>query len=136
MKSLPDEAIAKHIEHARKGNIYGAMHLYPIDGAVHTRRPDDTAWSHRDATWSMVIVGLSPEAADVDPIRTWARNYQQAVHPYDLAGAYPNFMMDDEGDARVRASFGPNHARLAAIKAKYDPENLFRVNHNIQPAAH
>ena len=52
-----------------------------------------------------------------------------------VAGAYPNFMMDDEGEARVRAAYGPNYERLAAAKKRYDPTNLFRVNQNIQPAA-
>jgi hypothetical protein len=49
------------------------------------------------------------------------------VHPFDLGGAYPNFMMDDEGDARLKASYGVNYARLAAVKSKYDSANLFRV---------
>ena len=57
------------------------------------------------------------------------------MHPFDLAGAYPNFMMDDEGDGRIRASYGDNYPRLAAIKLKYDKANLFRVNQNIKPTA-
>ena len=56
------------------------------------------------------------------------------MHPFDLAGAYPNFMMDDEGEARVKAAFGDNYERLTALKKKYDPANLFRVNHNIRPS--
>jgi hypothetical protein len=135
VKTLPDEAIAAHVAEARKANVFSAMHLYPIDGAVHRKQPGDTAWNTRDATWSMVIVGLSPEASDVPAIRDWAKGYWSAVHPHNLAGAYPNFMMDDEGDARVRASFGANHARLASLKHKYDPANLYKVNHKIAPAA-
>src|SRR5690606_37358751 len=69
VKTLPDEAIAAHIDNASRANIFSAMHLYPIDGAVHARRPEDTAWSTRDAVWSLVIVGLSPEAADRTAIR-------------------------------------------------------------------
>jgi Berberine and berberine like len=56
------------------------------------------------------------------------------VHPFDLGG-YPNFMMDDESDARLKATYGGNYARLAAVKSKYDSANLFRVNQNIKPAA-
>ena len=52
-----------------------------------------------------------------------------------MEGGYVNFMMDDEGDRRVQATYGSNYARLASVKAKYDPENLFRVNQNIQPKA-
>jgi len=57
------------------------------------------------------------------------------VHPFDLGGAYPNFIMDDEGDARLKATYGDNYARLAAVKSRYDGANLFRVNQNIEPAA-
>ena len=56
------------------------------------------------------------------------------MHPFNLAGAYPYFMMDDEGEGRVKAAFGENYDRLAGMKKKYDPANLFRVNHNIRPA--
>ena len=57
------------------------------------------------------------------------------MHPFDRDGAYPNFMMGDEGEARVRASYGDNYPRLAALKRKFDPANLFRINHNIRPAS-
>lgn len=111
------------------------MHLYPIDGAVHRRQKDETAWNTRDATWSMVIIGVDTDAANMPKVRQWAHDYWEAVHPYNLGGAYPNFMMDDEGESRLRATYGDNYERLRKIKAKYDPENLFRVNHNIRPAA-
>jgi hypothetical protein len=57
------------------------------------------------------------------------------VHPFNLGGAYVNFMMDDENEGRIQASYGPNYPRLAEIKRKYNPNNLFRVNQNIRPAA-
>ena len=83
----------------------------------------------------MVIAGIDPDPAMAPALKTWATDYWKAVHRYDLPGAYPNFMMDDEGEERVRASFGDNYARLARLKAKFDPRNLFRVNQNIRPAA-
>lgn len=133
---LPDEAIEAHVAQAAKapGDL-SLMHLYPINGAVHRVGADETAWSARGATWSMVIAGIDPDPAGVPAIRKWAREYWEAVHPFNGNGAYVNFMMDDEGEARVRASYGANHERLAAIKARYDPANLFRVNQNIRPAA-
>jgi FAD/FMN-containing dehydrogenase len=134
VKELPDAAIDAHIENAGKAHVFSAMHLYPIDGAVRRKATGDTAWSTRDATWSMVIAGIDPDPANAAHIKRWASDYWKAVHPFNLAGAYPNFMMDDEGEARVRDSFGPNYARLAALKATYDPGNLFHVNHNIRPA--
>ena len=56
------------------------------------------------------------------------------MHPFNPGAGYSNFMMDDEGAARVKATYGENYDRLAAIKKKYDPANLFRVNQNIRPA--
>jgi len=68
-------------------------------------------------------------------LKTWGRGYWKAVHPFNLAGAYVNFLMDDEIDGRVQASYGANYPKLAGVKKKYDPRNLFRVNQNIRPAA-
>ncbi len=82
-----------------------------------------------------MIVGVDSAPLTAPALKQWARDYWEAVHPFDLGGAYPNFMMDDEGEARLKASFGDNYPRLAALKKKYDPANLFRVNHNIRPAA-
>jgi hypothetical protein len=136
VKSLPDEAIDKHIAWAAKApSDLCLMHLYPIDGAVHRVAQDATAWSARDATWSMVIAGIDSNPNGADALKTWGRAYWNAVHPFNLDAGYVNFMMDDEADGRVRAAYGGNYRRLASIKAKYDPKNLFRVNQNIQPAA-
>jgi FAD/FMN-containing dehydrogenase len=134
VKDLPDAAIDVHLQHAAAvPTPISAMHLYPIDGAVGRRQSDETAWNMRDATWSMVIVGVGNEPAQAPALQRWATEYWKAVHPHNLAGAYPNFMMDDEGEARIRATFGDNYPRLAALKAKYDPQNLFRINQNIRP---
>ena len=135
VKTLPDAAIDAHLEQAAKTpSELSLMHLYPIDGAVHRMGGDETAWNCRDATWSMVIAGIDPNPQKAGPVTRWTKAYWEAVHPFDLGGAYPNFMMDDEGDARLKATYGNNYARLAAMKKKYDPANLFRVNQNIRPA--
>ncbi|WP_209428014.1 FAD-binding oxidoreductase [Pararhodobacter sp. SW119] len=134
---LPDEAIEVHIAQAQKApSELSLMHLYPIDGAVRRIGPGETAWNARDATWSMVIAGIDLDPAKAAELTQWARDYWKAVHKFNREGGYINFMMDDEGEARVRASYGDNYARLADVKAKYDPENLFRVNQNIRPAVH
>jgi FAD/FMN-containing dehydrogenase len=136
VKDLSDEAIAKHIEYAGKAlTEASAMHLYPIDGAVHRRAKGAAAWNTRDAVWSMVIIGVDTDAARMPAVKQWARDYWEAVHPYNLGGGYLNFMMDDETESRLRATYGDNYERLAHLKAKYDPGNLFRVNHNIRPTA-
>ncbi len=135
VRTLPDEAIDAHIEHAAKiPTDLSMMHLYPIDGAAHRVGEQETAWSARDATWSMVISGVDPDPARAAAITRWAKDYWAAVHAFSMNGGYSNFMMDDEGEARVRAAYGDNYARLAAIKRKYDPDNLFHVNQNIRPA--
>jgi hypothetical protein len=135
VKDLPDAAIEAHLAHAAKlPTALSGMHLYPIDGAVHQRKADATAWNCRDATWSMAIVGVDPDPAKAPTLKQWTRDYWAAVHPFDLGGAYPNFMMEDEGEARLKATFGDNYQRLAAVKKGYDPDNLFRVNQNIRPA--
>ena len=77
------------------------------------------------------MVGVSKDPADKERITNWTRAYFDALHPYSAGGAYVNFMMD-EGDERVRATYREHYPRLAAIKAKYDPTNLFRVNQNIK----
>jgi len=136
VKELPDAAIEAHLAHAAKlPSVLSGMHLYPVDGAARRQKKDATAWGHRDVAWSMVIYGVDPDPAMAPNLRNWAQAYWKAVHPFDLEGAYPNFMMDDEGEARVRAAYGGNYERLSVLKKKYDPENLFRVNQNIYPVA-
>jgi len=133
VKELPDEAIEVHIEHASKAPVgLSLMHLYPINGAVHDTDSNAMAWSCRDANWSMVIAGIDPEPENAATVTQWARDYWEAVHPYNASGAYINFMME-EGDERVQATYGHNYPRLAQIKTQYDPENFFRVNQNIRP---
>ena len=134
VKSLPDEAIDTHIAQAAKApSELSLMHLYPIDGAVHRVPKEATAWTAREATWSMVIAGIDSDAKQADALKTWGREYWKTIHPFNLEGAYVNFMMDDEAAGRVQATYGDNYKRLASVKAKYDPKNLFRVNQNIQP---
>jgi len=134
-KELSDAAIEKHLEHASLLPTWqSTMHLYPVNGKVNRVGETDTAFAHRDAVWSGVIVGVDPDPANRDRIVSWARNYYDAVHRFGAGGGYLNFMME-EGEERIRASYRANYDRLAAVKAKYDPDNFFRVNQNIRPAA-
>jgi hypothetical protein len=136
VKELGDDAIALHIHHGSElPTLHSTMHLYPINGAVHRTTKDETPWSFRDAVWSEVIVGVDPDPANQNRITAWAKSYWQALHPYGAGAAYVNFMMDNEGEDRIRATYGDNYERLARVKAKYDPDNFFRVNQNIRPSA-
>ncbi len=133
---ISDEAVARHLEFAETMPTWqSGMHLYPIDGATHGVRAGETAFSFRDATWSMVMAGIDPDPARAEELRDWATAYWQALHPHTMGGAYVNFMMD-EGHQRVRATYRDNYDRLAGIKLRYDPDNLFHVNQNIEPSSH
>jgi FAD/FMN-containing dehydrogenase len=132
--TLSDEAIDKHFEEGMKLPTWqSTMHLYPIDGAAAKVKNSATPWAYRDAKWSSVIVGVDGDPANKEKITTWAKDYWNALHPHSAPGAYVNFMMDGEGEDRVKASYGKNYARLVKIKRKYDPTNFFRVNQNIKP---
>jgi hypothetical protein len=134
VQELTDEAIDVHVEHAAAApSELSLMHLYPIDGAPQRVGPDETAWRFRDATWSMVIAGIDHDPGKAGALTTWAQDYWEAVHPHTMGGAYVNFMMD-EGEDRVRATYGDNYERLADVKGQYDPANLFHVNQNIRSA--
>lgn len=132
VRELTDEAIAEHRNFAMVPTMHSTMHLYPINGAVHRVGKDETAWSYRDANWSMVIAGVDPEPSRVKDITDWSRSYWEALHPHSGGAAYVNFMME-EGRDRVRATYGDNYERLQRVKARYDPDNFFHVNHNIEP---
>jgi hypothetical protein len=135
VESIPDEAVEKHAEFGEKMPTWKCtMHMYPIDGAAHRVGPTETAWGYRNANWGSVFAGVDPDPANVDAISAWSKEYYEALHPFSAGGAYVNMMME-EGQDRVEAAYGENYARLAQIKAKYDPDNLFHVNQNIRPAS-
>jgi len=134
VSELSDEAIKLHMKYGSElPSLLSTMHIYPIDGAPQRVGKKDTAFSYREAKWSMVIAGIDPDPANKDRITKWAKTYWEALHPYSAGGAYVNFMME-EGQNRVEATYRDNYKRLSQIKRKYDPTNLFRVNQNIPPA--
>jgi hypothetical protein len=136
VNQLGDEAIALHIKHGSQlPTLHSTMHLYPVNGAAHKAGQNDTPWSHRKAVWSEVIVGVDPDPANKERITSWAKEYWEALHPFGAGGGYVNFMMEGEGEDRIRATYEGNFDKLVQIKAKYDPDNFFRVNQNIRPDA-
>jgi FAD/FMN-containing dehydrogenase len=133
VKEISDQAIEQHMKYgAQLPTGHSAMHLYPINGAASRVGKNDTAWSYRDANFVEVIVGVDPDPANNPKMIQWARDYWEALHPYSAGGAYVNMMMD-EGEERIKAAYRDNYPKLAAVKAKYDPDNLFHVNQNIKP---
>jgi FAD/FMN-containing dehydrogenase len=131
---ISDEAIDVHLKYgAQLPTGHSTMHMYPIDGAASRVPADATAFAYRDGGWAGVIVGVDPDPANADRITQWARDYWQELHPTSAGGAYINFMMA-EGEDRIRASYRGNYERLAEVKRRYDPDNVFHVNQNIAPA--
>ncbi len=135
VRELTPAAIEAHVHHGPLvPSVHSTMHLYPLDGAVQRVSADATAFAHRDSRYVAVIVGMWPDPADNEANTRWVRDYWQAIHPHSEEGGYVNFMAgDDQG--RIRANYGANYDRLAAVKATYDPHNLFHLNQNVTPAA-
>ncbi len=132
-KDLNEKAIDLHVKYsAQLPTMHSTMHIYPINGAAHRVSTGDTAFSFRDANFAEVIVGVDPDPANNERMIQWARDYWMTLHPYSAGGGYINMMMD-EGTENVKAAYRDNYARLAQIKATYDPSNLFHVNQNIAP---
>lgn len=130
---IPDEAIAVNKKWAERMPTWKCgVHIYNADGAAALVGNAETAWAYRHAKWVQVIVGVDPDPANALALRDWTVGYSDELRPYTLGAGYVNMMMDD-GQDRVRASYGDNYERLARVKAKYDPENVFSVNQNIRP---
>jgi hypothetical protein len=132
-KELSDKAIDLHVKYGeRLPSGHSTMHLYPINGAAQKAKSGDMAFSFRDATFAEVIVGVDPDPANNPRLIQWCKDYWLALHPFSGGGGYINMMMD-EGEDNVKNSYRDNYGKLAQIKKKYDPTNLFRVNQNIKP---
>jgi FAD/FMN-containing dehydrogenase len=130
---LNDKAIDLHTKYgAQLPTMHSTMHIYPINGAAGRVGKNDTAFSFRDAKFAEVIVGVDPDPANNQRMIAWARDYWTALHPYSAGGSYVNMIMD-EGADMVKAAYRDNYARLAQVKATYDPTNLFHMNQNITP---
>jgi hypothetical protein len=133
VKDLPEAAIDVHAEYGMEmPTAMSMMHMYPINGFASRIPKNATAWNYRDANYAVVIAGIDGDPGNKEKIIKWATDYWKDLQPFSAGGAYINFMMD-EGEDRVKATYGDNYRRLAEIKARYDPDNLFRVNQNIRP---
>ena len=133
VRELSDQAIAIHEQYGPEvPNFFSLMHLYPMGGAVHQVDRDATAFSYRDVEFTHIIAGIDANPVNMPAHTAWVRDYWAALHPHSAGGAYVNFLMD-EGQDRIRATYRDNFDRLAAIKQRYDADNLFRMNQNIRP---
>ena len=132
---LPDQAIDAHLEFASTmPSPETATLWFSLDGAAGRVGPDETAFAYRDAAFAVALGASWRDPADDEANVEWSRAYDRAVRPFALDGGYVNFMAADDGD-RVQANYLGNYDRLAQVKRRYDPDNLFRLNHNIRPEA-
>ena len=132
---LSDEVIDITAAHAmRITSPLTAFPIWQMGGAVARRDEEATAFNGRHAGYTFNITACTESAEGFDEEREWVRGLWSALEPHHSGSVYVNFLMD-EGEDRVRAAYGAErYARLEALKAKYDPENLFRLNQNIPPS--
>ncbi len=135
LNGLTDEAIGTMTElYRRVPAPMTHIVLYSLGGAISRVDPEATAVSHRDARYAAIAVGMWDHADDDDVNIAWVREFADRMQPFATAGFYPNYDADAKPD-QVKAAFGDaKYARLAQVKRKYDPHNVFRLNQNIRPA--
>jgi FAD/FMN-containing dehydrogenase len=135
LSGLPDDAIATFLKASSDiRSPLGQNLLLPWGGAVGRVTSDDTPMTARDATWIYHPFAVWESPADDAQNIAWARDAIADMNRYAMEGIYLNFI-GDEGADRVRAAYGDNYDRMAQIKGRYDPDNVFRLNQNIKPHA-
>jgi len=105
-----------------------------LGGAVNRVAVNATAYPHRDVLFVMNVHTRWQTPAQDKECIAWARGLFDAAGKFATGGVYVNFMPEDETQRVAAGAYGPNHERLVKLKAKYDPDNLFRMNQNIKPA--
>ena len=133
LETLTDDAIDIIAKNAQQmTSTMTAFPIFQLGGAISRVDEDATAFNGRSLGHTININATTETAAGFDEEREWSRNFWDELQPYH-AGVYVNFLME-EGEERVRQAYGAKYDRLAKLKAKYDPDNLFSLNQNIKPA--
>ena len=136
LAGLDDTAIRALIGAATQATSPRSMIVLKRMGGATARVPAEaTAFWYRQAPHNLDIHAQWAPGGDAPAHRAWAHATRRAVRPASAGGGYVNFLGDDQGNDRVRAAYGGNYQRLTDVKARYDPGNFFRVNHNIPPPA-
>jgi FAD/FMN-containing dehydrogenase len=133
-RGLPDELIDTAVERfATVPSPMSAILLEHFHGAVTRVGVTDTAVPHRDEGWNLLLPSVWTDPADTDANVTWTRDTFAALRPHFGSGRWLNYLGDDQADDAIRAAYGPNYERLVEVKRRYDPDNVFHLNHNIVP---
>jgi FAD/FMN-containing dehydrogenase len=136
MEEMDDEAIEKLVRHgARRAGPMAQLLMEPMRGAISRVGEDDTALGRRDVRWCYhaLAMWMEPDAETANAHVEWARSLADDLQPHTTDGVYLNYISDHE-EERIRSTFGPKYDRLVALKDRYDPDNLFRLNQNIRPS--
>jgi FAD/FMN-containing dehydrogenase len=133
-RGLPDGLIDTAVERFRATpSPMNAILLEHFHGAVTRIGPTETAVPHREAGWNLLIPSVWTDPAETDANVAWTRETFAALQPHLAARRWLNYLGDDQADDATRAAYGPNYDRLREIKRRYDPDNVFHLNHNIAP---
>lgn len=128
---LIDEATARF---ATTPSPMNAVLIEHYHGAVTRVGVTDTAVPHRETGYNLLLPTIWTDPADTDANVAWTRETYEAFRPYLREGRWLNYLSDDDQADAIRAAYGPNFDRLTEVKRRYDPDNLFHLNHNIEPA--
>ena len=133
-RGLPDELIELAVERfAAVPSTMTAILLEHFHGAVTRVGVTETAVPHRERGWNLLIPAVWTDAAETEANIAWTRETFAALRPQLGSGRWLNYLGDDQADDAIRAAYGPNYDRLVEVKRRYDPENVFHLNHNIAP---
>jgi len=113
---------------------FSAIAIADTHGAYLRVGAHETAYSHRDALYDLVILSAWEDPAASDRNVAWTRTLYEELSPHLSSGVYVNDLDRDETEERVRSAYGVNYERLGALKTRFDPTNFFRLNNNIKPA--
>jgi FAD/FMN-containing dehydrogenase len=136
LTDLTDEAIDIVVAQAEELPApFGQLILAPMGAAMSRSDGGSMALSIKDAQWTYFCLAMWMNPAEDERNVAWARGFYEAMRPFSVGTVLPNFIEPDEGEARLRASYGEDkYARLVALKQRWDPHNVFRLNQNIVPA--
>jgi len=136
IRALNDEAIDAMVDRfvACPSPMSGIV-IEHFHGAVTRIGASDTAVPHREPGYNLLVASVWMDPATTEQNIAWTRATYAALEPHFVPRRYVNYLGDDEAKDAIRNAYGPNYSRLAEIKRRYDPGNLFRLNQNIEPTA-
>ena len=136
LREAPDEALDAMVESANESTSpFTQVILAPLGGAVARTDQSTMALNVPDAKWSYFCLTMWMDPSENDAQVAWARSFRETMSRWAVDQAPPNFIPADEGEAKLRASYGDEKfERLIALKDKYDPDNVFALNQNIPPS--